>query len=257
MSFDIIKNVCFHLFTTYSVNLSKNIRDLIVSYFFNNKEDKDNSILINFAGSFPFLREMIFSKLKDYTLQKEDFFTSEENQKIKLFKGILEKIKENNKEFNNNEVYKDIEEYKNIPYISNSLSVIYQLRNELDKNEVLFKDINLFYEEEKIEEFNKRLELIYYDDNEKFKLKKEDLEKKINEINNELKDLDLIYIDLIQFFPKTEKESIDKIASIKNGIGEINLNDYKVNNEGEVQALITLFKKKAEERTKKKKVHSF
>ena len=111
---------------------------MIMAYFFANSEDAEHKILLDFSKEFKFMRKSIFNLVQSYELKKEDFENMYENNKIKLFKGLLE-----NADIINNE-------YKYIPYVNNSLTVLNKLKENFDKNEVNYTEINKFFEEGKI-----------------------------------------------------------------------------------------------------------
>ena len=70
--------------------------------------------------------------------------------------------------------------------------IIKELREELDKNEVSYYKINLFYEYNKKEDLDNKIELIYFNNKEKSTQKKEEISTKIKIINEAIKKLNII-----------------------------------------------------------------
>ena len=167
MNFEKTKNIYNDLCVEYGQKLTDIAKKIIILYFFQNSEDVDQKVLIQFAEHFEFLREIIFKLIEEYKLKDEDFWLLEDNNRIKLFKGLLEKA-----DMNNNS-------YQKIEYIKESLKVIDDLRKKFDKNEVKYSDIILFFQNNKMDLFKKRILLIYLNNKNKANKKYDEiLEKK-------------------------------------------------------------------------------
>ena len=237
-----MKNIYFELFQKYQDKISENMKNFISLYIISNQNDE---IIVLFAGNFKSFLPNILKNINNYALKKEDFWQLKENKNIKVFKGLLEKSEISNEE------YREINEY-----VINSFDIIDQLVKELDKNNLLYKDINIFFEnnnENEKKEFEKRILLIYYDSEEKAKNKADEIKSKIEIINNALSNLKLIGDYLKYFFENSEKENIEKIESIISGIYDGPLNYYESNCSEEYSKLKNKYKDIAEKRTKMQK----
>ena len=240
MNFNSMKNIYHKLCVMHEEKLSEETKNEIILYFLENSEDENHKVLIEFAKNFKFLRINIFKNLADKELKKEDLLNTEENEKIILFKALLEVAD-----------IKD-EKYQDIEYVSNSMNVLKESRKNFDNNEVLYNEINIIFQNNKEDEFKKRLFLIYFDDNDKVEFRMNDIKQKINIINSTLKTLNLINNDLNEFLSKSEEKNIEKIKSLISGLLTKELNYYD-NKSGEISFFIAEYGKNAEKRNKKKK----
>ena len=240
MNFNSMKNIYHKLCVMHEEKLSEETKNEIILYFLENSEDENHKVLIEFAKNFKFLRINIFKNLVDKELKKEDLLNTEENEKIILFKALLEVAD-----------IKD-EKYQDIEYVSNSMNVLKESRKNFDNNEVLYNEINIIFQNNKEDEFKKRLFLIYFDDNDKVEFRMNDIKQKINIINSTLKTLNLINNDLNEFLSKSEEKNIEKIKSLISGLLTKELNYYD-NKSGEISFFIAEYGKNAEKRNKKKK----
>ena len=244
MSFDMFKNIYNELCSKYQEKLTEETKRLIISYFLNNTEDKAHEALFEFSQNFESLRQYIFKEISIYELQKKDFWVIEENEKIQLFKGLLEKADITN------------DKYKSIDYVNNSINVINELQEDLDNNSVLYQNINKFFESGKLDELTKRLAIIYYNDKDKADKKLDELLNLIEKINNTLDNLNLINKDLNDFLYISEKDSIDKIFTFISGIIKGSMKYFEENYAG-CNNLIQRFKEDAEKRRKIKESKFF
>ena len=242
INFEIMKNIYFELFKRYQDNISGEMKDYISSSIIKNQND---DILITFAEKFKFFLPNILKNINNYEPQKEDFWKLEENKKLKLLKGLVEKTEISREE------YREISNYAN-----NSFDLLNQLKEELNDNKVLYKNINIFFEnnrENEKNEFKKRLSIIYYSDKEMANAKEEEICKKIGEINNALTNLKLIYDYLNYFFKNSQKANIEEIDSMITSIRDGPLYYYDKNCLEKSNELFEKFKEKAEKRTEMQK----
>ena len=239
MNFEKVKSIYIDLCFKYGNKLSDSTKNTIVLYIFQNSEDEEHIVLIKFAENFEFLRKNIFQIIKEFELKTEDFWELEENFRIKLFRGLLEKADINNAL------------YQKIEYIENSLKVIEDLKKEFDKNEVDYPHIINFFQNNELVGLKKKILLIYLNNETKANKKYNEILEKKKLIDNVLEDLDLIYNDLNIFLYISQKKTMEQIDSIKTEITQGPLNHYENNCSKQYQKLIKEFKNKAEERKKK------
>ena len=110
-NFKKVKSILLDLCLYHGKKLSDNSKNTIILYFYESNEDDNYNSLIQFADLFECLRRPTFQLIKKEELKKEDIWLLEENLRIKLFKGLLEKADITNP------IYKKIEYFKN--YIIN------------------------------------------------------------------------------------------------------------------------------------------
>ena len=242
---EIMKNIYYELIKNYYEKISNEMRNSISLYIIKNQ---NYDILVAFAENFKFFLPYILNNISDKP-EKKDFWVLEENKNLKLLKCLIEKA--------------DLfSEYimENSNYAKNSFELLNQLKEELNKNQVEYKDINIFFEnnkENEKNEFKKRLSLIYYNDEpDKVEDNYNRINQKIEHINNALKDLKLIYDYCNYFFKNSQKENIKEIESIISSINDGPLNYYE-NNENncseKYNKLVKEFKQDAEKRTEMQK----
>ena len=242
INFEIMKNIYFELFNRYQDNISGEMKNYISKYLISNQND---DILITFAENFKFFIPNILTNINNYEPQKEDYWKLKEDKKLQLFKGLVEKAGISSEEYGETSIY-----------ANKSFELLNELKNELNENTVLYKYINIFFEnnrDNEKDEFKKRLSLIYYNDEEKAKTKYDEIKKKIGEINNALTNLKLIQDYLNYFFEESEKVNVEKIESMISSISDGSLHDYESNYSEKCNELIEKYKEKAEKRNEMRK----
>ena len=185
----------------------------------------------------PDLRQNIFQRIKKYKIKKENFWEELDSANIKLFKGLL------------TEGYITGNEYMDSDYVDSSIKLMNELNNNILNGDVLYKDINFFYINNKQNELYQGLLLITLNDKEKA----ENLQNKLNDyietIKVILKDMLLIHDDLNQFLSKKEEKNIQLLIEIIKNINSGPLNCYEKNYKDNCEELINKFKSKAEIRS--------
>ena len=142
-----MSNIYYELLKKYTEDVSSDMRNSISLYIIKNQ---NYDILITFANL-----KFFFPKILDNISEpgKKDFWVLEENKNLKLLKCLIEKT----------ELFSEYN-IENTDYAKNSFELLNQLKEELDENKVEYKDINIFFEnnkENEKNEFKKRLSLIY------------------------------------------------------------------------------------------------
>ena len=134
-------------------------------------------------------------------------------------------------------------------YVDSSIKLMNELNNNILNGDVLYKDINFFYINNKQNELYQGLLLITLNDKEKA----ENLQNKLNYYNETikviLKDMLLIHDDLNQFLSKKEEKNIQLLIEIIKNINSGPLNCYEKNYKDNCEELINKFKSKAEIRS--------
>ena len=240
MNFDSVIKIYKELFLMHIDKLSEATKNYIISFLIKNSEDVNHEALIEFAEKFKSLRVNIFESLVEKEVQKEDLLNIEENERIHLFKGLLEKANIID------------EEYKEIDYVNKSKRIINDFREQVENNEILYSNINLFYENNKQDEFNKRLTLIYFNDKDKVNNKQREIEQKMNVIKDTLETLYLINNDLNEFLPNSEEKNIKRIEEIITGIQTGPLNFYEKKCSMECSEFVANYRDSAINRNEKK-----
>ena len=161
------------------------------------------------------LQKNVFSYLDNFIFNKEEFFSLEQNEKIKLYSNLL-------KMGMLNETY-----LPNSDYYVSCISLVYKLSNDLKTNNLEYIYINPFYINNKENILYNRLLLLSNNNEEEANKFKKTIDECIQNSNNILRDLNTINDYLTLFFEDSQKEKINEINDIINNIKNKNINYYK------------------------------
>ena len=223
-------------------DLSKDIKNIIVEHFTKNKNNATPSNLIKLMKICKKLRKEIFSNLNKFIIKEEDFLLVEETENYKFFKGIVK-----------NEFLSKDSQLKGALYIEKALMVISSLEDKINKNELNYNIISVFCENEKMKTiFKERLLYIYLLNENNAKESFDKIINKYNEITKYIKNLELIYRDLVDFFYISKPQDIAKINKMLFDIKNNKLNYFENNCKNDYDNYKKNIKE-AENREKKKK----
>ena len=194
--------------------ISDNLKNIINNFYVENASIIDPSIILKLIDNNPSLSLNILEHLNEVIIKKEEFFELE-TKNMKLFKGLFErKILLRN-------------EFSCTDYIKNNIVLLSSLQNDIEEGNIYYKEIILFYSDNKQEELNKKLLLISLNNKElALKLQKilDNYMKEIEAIKN---DLTLIYNDLREFLFDSKKKDINILIDIIYKINNGYLNCYE------------------------------
>ena len=193
-----VKTVIFD-FSNKSIKNSRKIDISVLLYIINNSQKLDNEIILY---------------LDNYSISKEDYFTINETESLKIYKALYTK-----------NFLKD-EKVSSSDYYMSIISLNYKLNKELDKGDIEYYLINDFYSQKKQDILDERLLLISNSDLQKSLAIKTKLENYMNKTNIIMNKLNKIYNYLTLFYPKSQKDKIEKISNLKNLISKNNLLYY-------------------------------
>ena len=198
-------------------NLNNKTKEEIVSYFINNKNNANPSNLVNLIKDCKNLRKEILNKINNYSLSEIDFWSIEETENYKLYKGLIDN-KIIDKEF----------EYKGADYLIKVQTELSALEEEIKNYEVKYSDISIFFQDEKNKNLLKE-KLLYLNisDEKKQKTQYDILEKKFDEINKKIVDFELIYSYFRDFFPQKYDMDLEKLTKICYELKNENLNYFE------------------------------
>ena len=237
-----INKIYITLMSNYKDLITKNTKNIITDFFTKNPFNKQPNNLLYLIKNCPELSKNILQSINMYNIQKEYFLKAEEEDNLKLFKGLLE------------EKYLEKNEYQNTSYVKNSITIISEIEDNIKKGEILYKDISKFYNSDEKENniLYDRLKLIALNKEEDYHNYKKIIDDYYSKINQILNDLVLINEDLMEFFYNEKKKDVDRIKIIIEEIKNGKLNDYKKYN-NEIENFISEYKKSANSRSTKKK----
>jgi len=208
---NLAKKVFENLILKGKNNLSIEVENAILDYYnkkIKNLENIDISDLLYIINNSQKLDDEIISYLDNYSISKEDYFTINETDCLKIYKALY------NKNF-----LKD-EKVSNSDYYIAIISLNYKLNKELDKGEIEYYLINDFYSQKKQEILDERLLLILNNDDKKVFEIKTKLENHLNKANVIMNKLNKFYNYLSLFYPKSQKDKIEIIGNLKNLISK-------------------------------------
>ena len=198
-------------------NLSKEVNQVIIDFY--NKNIKklgtiNIDVLLYIINNSKKLDDEIISYLDNYSISKEDYFTINESECLKIYKALY-----------TNNFLKD-EKVSSSDYYISIISLNYKLNKELDKGDIEYDLINDFYSQKKQDIFDERLLLLSNSDFQKSFAIKTKLENYMNKTNVVMNKINKIYNYLTFFYPKSQKDKIEIIGHLKNAISKNNLLYY-------------------------------
>ena len=243
LDIEIILQIYINIISNYTKLISTEANNIILNFIDTHFNKISPIIALNLIIHCPQLSESVFKIINKFTLQRKDIFQIEESENLTLFNGLLK------------EKYLEKEEYNNNDYFINSLSLLNEIKTNIEINEISYNDIYLFYnknEEKKEKLLLSRLKLIFpkEEDAEKYM---DIIDKDYNEIKIILDDLELILNDFKQYYPNKESENIKILEELINNIKNSKFNNYKNIYSDKYNKFISIYKNSAEERALKEK----
>ena len=206
-------------------NISRKTKDIIITYLTNEKNISFPEDLINLIVVFKNIRKEVFCKITKYTLEETDFFSYEETDNFKFYKGLID-----NQIITIDLGYKESEYIKKI---EKSMNILYKKIKTFD---IKYNDIITFFESEKNKNiFKQKLSYLNFLDEIKTEKNMANLECKVKEVKKKINDFELILGDFEDFFNQKHKKDIAKIKKINEEIKSSNLNCFQKKYVGEYE----------------------
>ena len=224
---NLVNEIYIKLLSTYKDVISSNTKSIITNFFSKNESNKNPETLLYLIKNCPELSKDMLQNIDEYIIKREELLEPQENEKMKLFIGLL------------NEKILEKPEFQETYYVEKVVSAISKVQNEITNGEILYRDISKFYSDEGNDEENTKEKqkdllfqrLCYISLNKKEDAKKllDIIEKYYSRINIILNDSKIVLEDFLIFFKNKQKENIKSlkifIDEIKNG----SLNYYEKN----------------------------
>ena len=222
---DTVNEIYISLTENYKT-VSKETITIIIDFFLKDKTNSQPLSLVNIIQKCNNIRQDIFSNLNIYTIDEEDFFNHQELDSCKFVEGLIE-----NKILEKGDIQKTT-------YITKLMETISIIKQKIENFELYLGNLNLFFRNTKDKSGEamllKRLLIIYNEEPEKAKFTLDKLKAKIEDVNNKIKKLDIIYNDFDKFFNNLHRDKLNQLLIIIQGLksGLINtldkeyLNDY-------------------------------
>ena len=204
-------------------DLSKDIKDIIVRHFTENKNNLNLVNLLNILKICENLRNEIFSNLNKFVINEQEFLLPEETENYKFFKGLL-----------NNDLLKDTNIYKDALYISKAIQAISSLEEKIKNDELNFNVLSIYFidnsKDNKMEKIlYDRLLSIYLLDENKAKNSFKNIKEKIYNIKEYIRNLEIVYRDYSDFYYVSHNKDIDLLNKICFNLKNQELNYFEKN----------------------------
>ena len=246
-----VNEIYITLLSRYKDLISQSTRNTITNFFVKNESNKNIETLLYLIKNCPELCENMLQNIDDYIIKRQELLEPKENEKIILFKGLLD------------EEILEKPEYQETYYVNKVKSTVKSVQKEIISGQILYRDISKLYSKDENDKENQKNSLL-----QRLKIiclnKQDDADKLFNiidkyysEINRILEDLKLILEDFLLFFKKKEIENIKELKKITEGIKNGSLNYYEQHYNKEIKEFIKNYKNKAEERNLLKKSEFF
>ena len=226
----LINEIYITLLSRYNDLISFRTKNIIFEFFTKNKLNKNPETLIYLIKNHHELSENILQNIDDYyIIKRHEFLEPKINEKLLLFKGLLDsKIFEK-------------PEYQNTYYVQKVLSTVRTIQNEIIKGEILYEDINRFYNnnDNNKEILFQRLVIISLNKQDDANKLYNAIDKYYTKLNGILDDLNRILED---FLKKKDKYNIKLLKIIIEVIKKGNLNYYEKNYNNEIKEFIINYK---------------
>ena len=199
--------------------ISKNAKNIFITYLINDKNNSSPSNLIDLIKNFKNIRKDIFCKIQKYSLEEKDILSFEETENFKFFKGLID-----------NEIIEHDLEYKDSTYIKNVEKTINSLYTKIKNFDIKYSDVITFFQNEENKNlFKGKISYLNFLDDIKMEKNMENLESHVNEVKKKIDDFDLILGDFRDFFSKKYSKDIKKISKINDTLKAGNLNCFEKN----------------------------
>ena len=243
---EILLQIYLNIIINYKNTITSATNTIITDYFSAHLDEINPNIYFGLILHCPKFSKQLLKSINKYTLQRKDIFQKEESENLKFFKLLLDR----------NEIDKD--EYKRTNYLIESLSLIYEIKANIEENEISYNDIYSFYSKntEKMENEDlliSRLKIIFLNDKKETEKYKDIIDRHYYEIKNILDELELILNDFKEFYPIKERENIKSLEDMINNMKNCYLKSYKEKYSEKYNKYISFYKKGTEERNLRKK----
>ena len=233
---DIIYEIYMKLLTIYN-KLSKAIENMIVNFILNKKnKNRESYIVLYLLERCENSKEIIIKNFDYYLIKEEEILEVKESENIKLLKGLL-----------NNEMYTTggISLNKYINHTNEILSIV---RVKIESNEILYKDLQPFFQDKNTEQnFYNRMLIIYLNNEAMAKETYNKIKVNFNRMKKDICGLKYLLEDKEFFFKHSQKDNIEKLTKLIESIENGNYNNYK-EKVNEINKYITPTKNEVQQR---------
>ena len=236
-----LNNIFVEILKKYKDKINPETKNIITNYIIEESNNSNSEIILYLLKECPEECNNILQRIEKFIPNKKDFWEIEENDKLKLMRGLLniENLK--------------IKEYQMSEYASRTFQIVNELFNDIKNGEILYRDINFFYNNNKKVEFKQRLLLICLNDNKHADELEKICDDYIETNKKVLYDLKLINDDLLEFLYNKEKATIQILDKMIHNINNGPLNVFNISYIDQYTEFNSKYKEKAEKRSIMKK----
>ena len=235
LSVNSVNDIYITLLSTYKDLISSNTKNIITNFFSKNESNKNPETLLYLIINCPELTENMLQNIDEYIAKREDFLEPQENEKMKLFKGLL------------NQKIIEKPEFQDTYYVQKVITTIKKLQSQITNGEILYRDISKFYSNEMNDKEKQKdilfqkLVIISLNNQEEAKKLFDTIDKYYSKINSILNDSKIVLEDFSIYFKKNQKDNIQTLKSFREEIQNGNLN-YQEKNENKSKEIEKLIK---------------
>ena len=216
LDFEQVKEIYLKL-SEENKNLSKNTKDIIITYLVNDKNNSSPANLVDLIKKFKNMRKEIFCHITKYTLDEKDIFSFDETDNFKFFKGLIDE-----------QIIEHDLEYKESGYIKKVEKTVNALNEKIKNFDIKYNDIITYFENEKNKNlFKGKLTYLNFLDDIKTEKNMVNLEYQIKVVKEKINNLDLIIGDFRDFFYHKHSKDIIKLSKINDTLKSGNLNCFE------------------------------
>ena len=184
-------------------------------------------------------KNTIISYFEYYLINEEDMLQFNESENLKLILGLIK-----------NDIFFNGGKSLN-KYFNHTNKILSNVRERIEKNEIIYNNIEHFFDNENNEELNNRLLIIYLTNKEEADKNMKKISESFNHAKSIINQLEKLKEYKEFFFPISQKNEIVKLDELIQQIKKNYLNYINVNKD-EIDKYLNQLNEEVEERIKKK-----
>jgi len=205
----------------------------------NQKYKKESYILLYLLERCQNSKNTIISYFEYYLINEEDMLQFNESENLKLILGLIK-----------NDIFFNGGKSLN-KYFNHTNKILSNVRERIEKNEIIYNNIEHFFDNENNEELNNRLLIIYLTNKEEADKNMKKISESFNHAKSIINQLEKLKEYKEFFFPISQKNEIVKLDELIQQIKKNYLNYINVNKD-EIDKYLNQLNEEVEERIKKK-----
>ena len=205
----------------------------------NKNNKKESYILLYLLERCEKSKNKIISYCSNFLIEEEEMLQFDESENLKLITGLI-----------NNEIFFNGGKLLN-EYFNHCNKILNDVREKIEKNEIIYNKIEHFFEDKNDEKLSNRLLIIYLTNQEMAEEKMKKISESFNHTKSIINQLEKLKEYKAFFFPISQKNEKEKLDEFIQKIKESNLNYCNVNKD-EINNYLNQLNEEVEERINKK-----